>query len=569
MKNLALIVLTTAIMLPQSVLAEEYLLQGDEEVVSNTDAYELQTEIIEEPYSEAHGDGEPMEDYVEITADADTGSLLLEGDEFFFDATDEEVLIGECTENNSEDIVSAGLMKDDNETAIIDIDYDDNTDAEEVISIDAVHFPDGAFRTYIGEHFDTNQDGTLSPEEIQKIIWINVDNMGIHSLNGIEYFSNLGILECSNNYITSIDLTKNPGMSRIFIDNNLLEHFIVNENNRHLGIVHCSNNRLTELDLSKSPIQELICSSNELVSLKVNPTRLDASNNHLVCFDITGMDVTTAWTGTSSLDHWYNLENNYHYIPREFDLAELYSYGFDLNKVSDWFGGSLDGSVLTMTGNTARYRYKIGKDAFGDDRYEIFTFVTDGYTLHNDPDGKWRVYSGDSFVDDYNGLLAYGGGEFFITNGILCSEANGLNLYEGKWYFLSQGQVQRQWTGFAEYDNHWFYIRDGVLDESANGLYYYDGEYFLLAAGKVLDQYNGLWQNTFPSTSYGSIAEEGEWYFLANGQVQRYFSGVAMYDGAFFVVTNGRFENDYNGEIDYDNHKFTVVNGELSKYPIR
>ena len=264
--------------------------------------------------------------------------------------------------------------------------------------------------------------------------------------------------------------------------------------------------------------------------------------------------------------HYYYLNDNVHYIPRVFDLSELSQYGFDINKASDWQGGTLNGTVLTVEGNSVKYKYNIGKDAFGDDRYHTFTLVTDDYTLHEDSDGKWRVYDGETFVSDCTGIFYYDGGEFFVANGVLCSEANGLNLYNGKWYFLSNGQIQTQWNGFAEYDGHWFMIKNGMLDETANGLQYYDGGWFLFAAGKLQDQYSGLWENTFDEYVMGD--KPGKWYFLSNGQVQEDASGVAMYDGSFFKIDNGRFDKDFNGIIEYDGHDFNVVNGQLDKNPL-
>jgi len=176
--------------------------------------------------------------------------------------------------------------------------------------------------------------------------------------------------------------------------------------------------------------------------------------------------------------------------------------------------------------------------------------VKDGLCL--DDDGVWRYYEEDEFAEDFTGIAPYDTGEFFVGNGVLCSDANGLNLYDGTWYFLSKGQIQLGYSGFAEYDGAWFIIEDGELNTKANGLYDYMGGTFLFAAGKLQDQVNGLWQDA-----------DGTWYFLAKGQVQTQFSGVAEYDGAFFVVENGVFQADYNGTVEYDGHTFNVVKGQL------
>ena len=199
---------------------------------------------------------------------------------------------------------------------------------------------------------------------------------------------------------------------------------------------------------------------------------------------------------------------------------------------------------------------------------QVYTFVMRSYTklqaryeadskdgLVLDPDGVWRVYEDNVFREDYIGLYEYDGGLFFIANGELCADANGLNLNgaDGKWYFLANGQVQTRHSGFAEYDGSWFMIEKGMLDENANGLYEYDGGVFAFAAGRLRTDINGLWLNPL----------DNRWYFLANGQVQTQHTGVAGYDGAFFVIADGELDSDYNGQIWYDGALFNVVCGQL------
>lgn len=172
--------------------------------------------------------------------------------------------------------------------------------------------------------------------------------------------------------------------------------------------------------------------------------------------------------------------------------------------------------------------------------------------LHKDDDGVYRYYVDGVFQKDYVGIVKYAGGEFFVANGELCSEAEGLNEYGGKWYFLSQGQIQRGYTGLALYDGAWFYLSNGELNELVNGLVPYDGGTFLFAAGRLCNEVNGLWQDF-----------DGTWYFLSLGQVQNQHNGVAMYDGEFFVIKNGKLDSNYNGTIEYDGAKFNVVAGQL------
>ena len=175
-------------------------------------------------------------------------------------------------------------------------------------------------------------------------------------------------------------------------------------------------------------------------------------------------------------------------------------------------------------------------------------------------DGKWYAYSDDTFREDFTGIASYDGGEFFVADGVVCTEANGLNLFDGKWYFLANGQIQRGYNGFAEYDNHWFMIEDGELVIDANGLFDYDGGTFVFAAGMLQDTANGLWYNAGPWDG-----ADYEWYFLANGQVQKQYEGVTEYDGEFFKIKDGKLGKGFDtGE--YGGQRFVFYDGRRWAY---
>lgn len=171
--------------------------------------------------------------------------------------------------------------------------------------------------------------------------------------------------------------------------------------------------------------------------------------------------------------------------------------------------------------------------------------------LYKDADGVYRHYT-DGKVDTFTGIAPFEGGEFFVANGVLCSNANGLSQnVDGKWYFLSQGQIQRDATE-ARYDGATFKLNKGELDTTANGIYSYDTGKFLFAAGKLRSDVQGLWQ-----------AADGTWYFLANGQVQDQYTGLALYDGHWFYINKGVFDPTFAGKVEHDGATFDVVNGQV------
>lgn len=70
-------------------------------------------------------------------------------------------------------------------------------------------FPDSVFRSYVLKNIDSNGDGILSAKEISAVKVIDVRNMGIEKLDGIEKFTELEELYCGGNKLLSIDVSLN------------------------------------------------------------------------------------------------------------------------------------------------------------------------------------------------------------------------------------------------------------------------------------------------------------------------------------------------------------------------
>jgi Leucine-rich repeat (LRR) protein len=82
--------------------------------------------------------------------------------------------------------------------------------AAESVEINETNFPDPVFRQHLAKNFDKNTDGRLSDKEIAAVTKIDVYDMGISDLTGIEYFENLAILECMFNKLTTIRAPVQP-----------------------------------------------------------------------------------------------------------------------------------------------------------------------------------------------------------------------------------------------------------------------------------------------------------------------------------------------------------------------
>ena len=93
---------------------------------------------------------------------------------------------------------------------------------ETEIEIDENYFPDEAFREEVAL-YDVNEDGKLSETEAESIISLYLRGMGIKTLKGIEYLTNLTLLDCRDNELTELDVSNNRELETIQVDGNKIE----------------------------------------------------------------------------------------------------------------------------------------------------------------------------------------------------------------------------------------------------------------------------------------------------------------------------------------------------------
>lgn len=132
-------------------------------------------------------------------------------------------------------------------------------------------FSDPRFLLFCMEHYDLNGDGHVSLYEARRILKMDCSGLEITSLNGIEEFAGLQRLDCSDNALTQLDLSKN----------------------RSLTWLDCSDNRLALLDIERlAMLAVLYCSDNHLASLPLPSTAalltIDCRNNDLRTLDVSG-----------------------------------------------------------------------------------------------------------------------------------------------------------------------------------------------------------------------------------------------------------------------------------------
>ena len=153
------------------------------------------------------------------------------------------------------------------------------------VRLNSSNFPDPAFRQYLCTLFNA-REGDIINTNSEDHMYIET-NLGIYSLQGIEYFSNLWQLIVQYNPITSLDLSSNTKLVDALISNNS-ELTSLNVTCLNLKGLNCSNNNLSSLNLTTSSnLCVLDCSNNNLSTLNVN------SNPNLVYLYCSGNNLTS------------------------------------------------------------------------------------------------------------------------------------------------------------------------------------------------------------------------------------------------------------------------------------
>lgn len=108
------------------------------------------------------------------------------------------------------------------------------------VIINANNFPDLAFRNYLLNYYDLDQNKIFAKDEINMITNIDV-NGTIKDLKGIENFYALEKLSCSQTKLSSIDLRENKSLVSLDLSHNNLTCLDLS-NNINLQKVSCENN---------------------------------------------------------------------------------------------------------------------------------------------------------------------------------------------------------------------------------------------------------------------------------------------------------------------------------------
>ena len=183
------------------------------------------------------------------------------------------------------------------------------------VAINENYFPDANFRDYVSKldgRIDGRRDGALDKKE-SALTEVNISNLTIKDLEGIKYFAELEKLDCTQNRLWDLNLSRNTKLKQLHCENNILTQLNL-ENQVDLEFLDCSNNRLTCLNLPSMPNLKEFKADGNIYGITINKT------------------------------------------DRTFDLERLPGK-FLVEKSSEWDGGTVRGTTLIVDKDVAAVTY--------------------------------------------------------------------------------------------------------------------------------------------------------------------------------------------------------------------
>jgi hypothetical protein len=327
------------------------------------------------------------------------------------------------------------------------------------IAVDAVNFPDPAFRAYVAQYIDRDASGYLDDYELQEANVIYASNLGIASLQGIAFFYNLTHLDVSGNPLGgSLDLTTNTLLQNVNVSNcelngleltglTHLNTLLLSDNdtgmaapdlstNLALEILDCHNcDGMEGLDLSANVnLTDLDCSWNQLESLDLSANtelqQLNCSHNSLTTLDL------SANTELRQVFCNNNVLTDLELGQRHYSFITLSCYGNDLSVLDLTGCPHLRDAVLegTVSVTDLYMEHRIGADYVQSDPGTILQASSEGIPIDAEhfPDPAFRAYVAGEL--DPNGDLWLTPHELASVEDIDCSE-KGIASLQGVEYF--------------------------------------------------------------------------------------------------------------------------------------
>ena len=129
---------------------------------------------------------------------------------------------------------------------------------------------DPSFYAHVLGRIGQDAGYVIASDDVKDITFLNMPNLEIYSLEGIEHFTSLVSLTCPGNNLTELDLSALSELTYLYCQNNKLSALDIGSNAK-LSYLDCSGNLLDSLDVSGNPaLRFILCQANRLRCLDIS-----------------------------------------------------------------------------------------------------------------------------------------------------------------------------------------------------------------------------------------------------------------------------------------------------------
>jgi Leucine-rich repeat (LRR) protein len=233
-----------------------------------------------------------------------------------------------------------------------------------------------------------NGDHQVLTAAVSEVTQLDVSTKNIADLTGIQAFTNLQVLYCSYNSLSSLDVSANTALISLYCSNNSLSSLNVTANTALIELL-CSNNLLSSLNvIANTALTVLSCQNNQLSSLDVS---LNTALQYFFCDNnsISSLDVSentaliNLGCASNSLSSLNVSANTALTDLRCFDNS-LSSLNVSANTALNYFDCTINSlNSLDVTANTALTRLFCANNSLSSLNVNANTALTDLYCSNN------------------------------------------------------------------------------------------------------------------------------------------------------------------------------------------
>lgn len=297
-----------------------------------------------------------------------------------------------------------------------------------VASAQIVNIPDANFKNrLITLGVDTNTDGDIQVVEAAALTGaLNIAGQNIADLQGIEAFVNITELNCTQNQLTSLDVSSNTVLLDLRCTQNQITTLTVS-NNLNLTVLQAWANPLSDIDISNCPSLEMLgLSGTNLLALdcsnNINLTSLSIAGNQFleIVFIKNGSDESINIDPGSWQENWdFGNNPNLVYVCADEDqVAQLQGFAGTNYHVNSYCSFPPGGDYNTITGIA---QFDVNNDGCdpGDVAIPYLSFDVDfdasstGSLVYTDDTGNYDLYVGE--IGIYSLIANFENPDYFIA----------------------------------------------------------------------------------------------------------------------------------------------------------